>query len=144
MTRRHGTAQFVAGLRALPLVAAMGVGLSGCGTVDLFGQYDIPESTDVAAAPWPRLVDVPEAPPVGEYTDAVPNPVEGAMAQADLGAASTAASARAAELAGTDTGAGQPGAGMIAAANARAAALSRPVISPAEREAMLARARQTR
>jgi hypothetical protein len=111
MTQRQGTAQFVAG-------AALIV-MSGCGTVELFGEYDIPESPDVAAAPWPKLVDIPQAPPVGEYTENVPDPAEGIVVQADLSAVATSASARAAEL-------------------------SRPVIGDAERAEMLARASRAR
>lgn len=111
MTLRQRTAQIVAPLAVLAL--------AGCGTVDLFGEYDIPESPDVAAAPWPELVDIPEAPPVGTYTQDVPDPAIGVAAQADLGHAATAA-------------------------NSRAAALSGPVISEAERAAMLSRARKAR
>jgi hypothetical protein len=111
MTRRQGTSHIVAG--------AAVIALSGCGTVGLFGKYEIAESADVAAAPWPRLVDVPEAPPVGEYTRDVPDPAEGVLVQADLTAAAASASARAAEL-------------------------SRPVISDTERAEMLARARRAR
>lgn len=138
MARRQWTAQFVAAC----IVAA----LSGCGTVGLFGEYEVAESPDVEAAPYPQLVDVPDAPPVGVYTEAVPDPARGAAAQTDLAAAATVADVRAAALATADPGAGlpaQPGAGVIAAANARAAALAGPVISDSEREAMLARARRT-
>jgi hypothetical protein len=93
--------------------------LAGCGTVELFGKYDLPESPEVAAAPWPRLVDTPAAPPVGVYSEQVPDPTEGVAAQADLGAAA-------------------------AGANARAAELAPPVIGGAERAAMLAAARRAR
>lgn len=137
MTWRQGTAHFVAGLALLAL--------AGCGTVELFGEYEIPESADVAAAPWPRLVDVPDAPPHGEYTEAVPDPAIGVVAQAELGVAADAAGSRATALAGTGPGldpAAQPGAAALAAAEARAEALSTPVISPAEREDLLERARQ--
>jgi hypothetical protein len=102
----------LAGLGAL-------AGLAGCGTVELFGKYDLPESPEVAAAPWPRLVDTPDVPRVGVYSAAVPNPAEGAAAQTDLGAAA-------------------------ASANARAVELAQPVIGEAERAAMLAAARQAR
>ncbi|HET7408630.1 MAG TPA: hypothetical protein VFJ13_00385 [Paracoccaceae bacterium] len=111
MTQRQGTAHFVAGLSLLAL--------AGCGTVGLFGEYDIPESPDVADAPWPKLVDVPEAPPVGVYTEDVPDPGVGIVTQADLGHAASEASAR-------------------------AAALESPVISEAARAEMLARAREAR
>ena len=91
--------------------------LSGCGTIEIFGQYDLPESPDVEAAPYPRLVDTPSAPAQGEYTAAVPDPVNGARTQADLGANAVVASVRARELA-------------------------EPVISPQDRAWMLRRARR--
>lgn len=137
MTWRQWTAQFV----AVCVVAA----LSGCGTVGLFGEYDVAESPDVEATPYPRLVDVPDAPPVGVYTEAVPDPARGEAAQTDLAAAATVADVRAAELARVDPAANARAAAAdtVAAANARAARLAAPVISESEREAMLARARRT-
>ncbi|MEM7745465.1 MAG: hypothetical protein AAF409_17320 [Pseudomonadota bacterium] len=63
---------------------ALCLALAGCGTVELFGRYDLPEKPGTAEAPWPRLVDVPSAPPVGTYTAAVPDPAEGVAAQQDL------------------------------------------------------------
>lgn len=71
-----------------------GLGVAGCGTVEVFGQYDLPESDGVEAAPWPRLVDVPAAPPVGTYTADVPDPAGGAAAQRDLAAAAVVADIR--------------------------------------------------
>ena len=85
--------------------------LGACGTVELFGRYDLPESESVAEAPWPRLVDVPAAPPVGTFTPAVPDPAVGVAASTDLTAA-----ARASAL--------------------RAEALNAPVLSPADRRAL--------
>ncbi|MEO0958455.1 MAG: hypothetical protein AAFY66_08355 [Pseudomonadota bacterium] len=61
--------------------------LSSCGTVGLFGEYDVPESPETAEAPWPRLVDVPGAPPVGAYSAAVPDPARGVALQVELNAA---------------------------------------------------------
>lgn len=87
--------------------------LPGCGTSDLFGAYDAPESADVEATPYPRLVDTPEAPPPGVYTAAVPDPAQGYAALAELGLAAQEANAKATLLAG-------------------------PIISDAEREALLA------
>ena len=112
MSRLCCTAQIVAALAAAGL-------LSGCGTVGVFGKYDLPESPEVAGAPWPRLVDTPAAPPVGVYSAAVPDPAAGALTETELAAAA-------------------------AEASARAATLSRPVIGDAERAAMLAAARRTR
>ena len=57
------------------LVAALCV--AGCGTVQLFGTYDLPESPEVADAPWPRLVDTPDAPELGQFSAAVPDPETG-------------------------------------------------------------------
>ena len=93
--------------------------LAGCGTIGLFGAYDLPEGPHIAAAPWPRLIDTPAAPPVGVYSAAVPDAATAALAERELGAAA-------------------------AAADARAAALSGPVISDAERAAMLAAAGRAR
>lgn len=93
--------------------------LAGCGSIALFGEYDIPESSEVAAAPWPRLVDVPEALPRGSYGPSAPDPA--------IGTTTAAALMRAG-----------------AEAEPRAASLSEPVIDPALRARMLARAQRAR
>ncbi|MEM7212946.1 MAG: hypothetical protein AAF479_13815 [Pseudomonadota bacterium] len=85
------TAQFVA------LIAF--AGLSGCGTIGLFGAYDLPEDPAVADAPWPRLIDIPDAPAAGAYTRAAPDPRNGERTQADLAVAAVFAESRAEELA---------------------------------------------
>lgn len=74
--------------------------LAGCGTLDLFGRYELPESADVEAKPWPRLVDTPQAPAQGEFTAAVPDPAEGERRRQDLAAAAIAADVRANSIAG--------------------------------------------
>lgn len=102
--------------RALVLAAFLP---AGCGSVALFGEYDIPESPEVAAAPWPRLIDVPEALPRGSYGPAAPDPAIGIATEIALEHAS-------------------------AEARPRAEALSRPVIDPATRARMLARAERAR
>lgn len=142
MTQRRWTAQFVAAWLMLGACSA----LAGCGTVGLFGEYEVAESPEVETTPYPRLVDVPDAPPVGEYTEAVPDPTGGAAAQTDLAAAATVADVRAASLARVDPAANARAAAAdaVAAANARAARLAAPVISDSEREAMLARAKRGR
>lgn len=81
------TAQFVAVLA-----------LTGCGTVGVFGRYDLPESPGVADAPWPRLVDTPSVPAPGTYSAAVPDPASGAAARNDLLAEAIAADAQARAL----------------------------------------------
>lgn len=101
------TAQFVAALC-----------LAGCGTVELFGTYDLPESPSVASADWPRLADVPDAPPVGSYSPAVPDPEIGRQTDQQL----------------TDT---------ALVAGIRARELSQPVISDADRR-QLARGKRVR
>ena len=91
--------------------------LSGCGTVELFGKYDLPEGPDIESAPWPKLSDTPAAPPVGTYTDKVPDPATGIAIQIDLAAAG-------------------------AAAAKEAEALAEPVIDPEERDAMIEAAKR--
>ena len=88
MLRLCCTAQFVAVLV-----------LSGCGTVGLFGQYDLPEDPAVQAAPWPRLVDTPGAPAAGEYSAAVPDPAQGTATTQSLRTEAALAEVRARELA---------------------------------------------
>ncbi|MEM0942312.1 MAG: hypothetical protein AAGI70_00050 [Pseudomonadota bacterium] len=81
------------------LAAALLLALGGCGTVGLFGTYDLPESDDIDATPWPRLADVPDTPPQGSFSDEVPDPATGIALQTDLSAAANASQARAAALA---------------------------------------------
>ena len=83
-------------LAALALAAA----LAGCGSGRLLSGIDVPESPEVAKAPWPRLVDTPAAPPVGSYTEAAPDPAIGAAILTELTAAANAQAARAQALAG--------------------------------------------
>ena len=89
--------------------------LSGCGSFRLFNDYKTAESEGVADAPWPRLVDVPEAPPPGAYSRAVPDPATGRQVQSEL-------------------------ATRTARAGSRRAQSTRPVLAPEEREALGARA----
>lgn len=69
----------------------------GCGTVELLGRYDLPESPDVAAAPYPRLVDTPAPPAQGSFGAGVPDPAQGTAIIVDLSSAA-AVSARRAEI----------------------------------------------
>ncbi|MEM7669555.1 MAG: hypothetical protein AAF317_10460, partial [Pseudomonadota bacterium] len=71
----------------------------GCGTIGLFGSYDVRESADVADAEWSRLVDVPQAPEVGAYSDSVPDPAIGIALGADVGQITSEADAKAQRLA---------------------------------------------
>ena len=90
--------------------------LAGCGMAGPFAELDLPEGPGVAAAPWPRLVDVPAAPPVGTYTPAVPDPAIGKQVVENLSV-------------------------EAAIARARAETLNEPVIAPENRAAMEARAK---
>ncbi|MEM7508718.1 MAG: hypothetical protein AAF415_18455 [Pseudomonadota bacterium] len=86
------------GIRHIGMMALL-LAVPACGTVDLFGSYDLPESEDVAEAPWPRLADVPEAPPPGSYSNQVPDPAKGFAILTDLGAAANSSGERATTLA---------------------------------------------
>jgi hypothetical protein len=72
--------------------------LAACGSASLFRTYDLPESPSVAEAPWPRLIDTPAALPAGEYGAGIPDPTQGAAVSADLGQIARDASAKAAAL----------------------------------------------
>lgn len=74
--------------------------LSGCasGLGPDLGGYDIPRDPAVAEAPWPQLIDVPDAPPPGTFTAAVPDPARGAATIAALRAEATRMRTRIAEL----------------------------------------------
>ena len=122
------------------LVISVAMALGACGTSELFGVYDVPEAPGTAEAPWPRLVDTPDAPPPGTYTDAVPDPATGIATSTQLTLVSGAASSRA----------GAPSepvvdeqslAARAAAAQLRAQRLSAPVITDAERQRLLAATR---
>lgn len=86
-------------------------GLCACAGAEIgprLGGYDIPHGAEVNEADWPLLIDVPEAPSPGTFTEAAPDPRAGAAEAARL-------RAEARRL------------------RARAEALSEPVLSPAER-----------
>ena len=108
MRRLCCTAQFVAALA-----------LAGCGTAELFTEYDRHESPSVENAPWPRLVDTPAAPAKDEFTAAAPDPARGQILNQNLQS-------------------------EAALATARAESLSRPILSEAERAALIERARKTK
>ncbi|MEO1494499.1 MAG: hypothetical protein AAFV19_20320 [Pseudomonadota bacterium] len=73
--------------------------LGACGTVELFGRYDLQEAPGTAEAPYPRLIDTPDAPPVGTYTKAVPDPAEGDQILEDLTTEALVSEVRARDLA---------------------------------------------
>lgn len=102
MLRPCCTAQFAAIQTGCTLVlcTALFTALAGCGTVALFGTYDLPESPGVAEAPYPRLIDVPEATPPGTYSADIPDPAQGDRVQGDLAAEAVVAEVRRGTLAG--------------------------------------------
>ncbi len=68
------------------LVASLALlALAGCESVRLFADYEVVESPEVADAPWPRLVEVPAAPPPGRYGPGVPDPATGIAVETALG-----------------------------------------------------------
>lgn len=72
--------------------------LAACGTTELFGEYELPESEDVASAPYPRLADTPIPPPPGTYGPGFPDPAAGKATVEELSAAAGAAALRARAL----------------------------------------------
>lgn len=78
---------------AITAVAATGL-LVACGDSAIFDRVAAERSDAVASADWPRLVDVPAAPPQGVYTDAAPDPARGDAAQIDLAVAAETAERR--------------------------------------------------
>lgn len=72
--------------------------LGACGSASLFRSYEVPESADVEDAPWPRLVEVPPAPKVGEYSAAVPDPAKGVALELDFAEITDEATRRAETL----------------------------------------------
>lgn len=80
------------------ITLALATLLAGCGSARLFSGVPAPESPDVAGAPWPRLVDTPEAPPPGTYTAAVPDPAFGVATVVELSEAARAGARRTAAL----------------------------------------------
>ncbi len=75
------------------------VSLAGCAGAGLFGAHPVPESPGIADAPWPRLVDTPEAPAKGTYGPGVPDPAAGVAATVELGLVARDAAERAEVLA---------------------------------------------
>ena len=72
--------------------------LAGCGSAKLFSAHPVSESASAADAPWPLLVDTPEAPAKGTYGAGVPDPAAGVAATVQLGIAARDAAARAEAL----------------------------------------------
>ena len=93
------------------LVICAALALGGCAGAEIgprLGGYDLPRGAVARSADWPRLIDMPEAPPPGTFTQAAPDPATGSAEQARL-------TAEARRL------------------RARAETLAEPVLSPAER-----------
>ncbi|MDT8344841.1 MAG: hypothetical protein RQ752_10465 [Thermohalobaculum sp.] len=102
MTADRGRAGLaIEGLAIAARAGAAGLALgllSGCGTSELFGTYDLPESPGVADAPWPRLVDTPTPPPAGTFGPGIPDPAQGVAVVSDLSAIAAVSAERAALL----------------------------------------------
>ncbi|GMG80825.1 hypothetical protein LNKW23_00370 [Paralimibaculum aggregatum] len=129
--KRFGAAHGVA--------AALVLALAGCESFRLFNEYQVVESPEVEATPWPLLVDVPPAPPPGTYTAAVPDPAGGIAVQTELSLASESAGPKAARLAPPVLSEAERKA--LAAADPRrdrrTAEARRPPLTPAERAALV-------
>ncbi|MEM1343525.1 MAG: hypothetical protein AAGI34_02960 [Pseudomonadota bacterium] len=67
------------------VASTMPLALSGCESFRLFNDYRAVESESVAEVPWPLLVEVPSAPPLGQFSEAVPDPARGIATEAELG-----------------------------------------------------------
>ena len=74
------------------------VSLAGCGSAKLFSAHSVADSPGTAEAPWPRLVDTPEAPAKGSYGAGVPDPAVGVATTVELGLAARDAAERAEAL----------------------------------------------
>ncbi len=72
--------------------------LTGCGSAKPFSAHPVSESASAADAPWPLLVDTPDAPAKGTYGAGVPDPAVGVAATVQLGIAARDAAARAEAL----------------------------------------------
>ena len=75
----------MARMKGAAVAAIVAAGLAGCDTVGLFRSYPTVEAEGVAAADWPRLVDVPPAPAKGAYSADVPDPAQGYALLTELG-----------------------------------------------------------
>ncbi|MGF1551656.1 MAG: hypothetical protein ACFBWO_04030 [Paracoccaceae bacterium] len=75
---------------------ALVVSLPACETLDVFERFEAGGASD---APYPRLVNVPAAPPPGSFSDAAPDPARGRAIRAELDPVAEAQNARAGALA---------------------------------------------
>ena len=80
---------------AYPVFALLATGLLvACGDVDIFDRVAPPPSDAARSADWPKLAETPEAPPLGVYTAAAPDPAIGESVQIDLAVSAETAEAR--------------------------------------------------
>ncbi len=114
---------------ALTLAAA----LAACGTARLFTGTEMPESPGVAEAPWPRLVDTPEAPPPGTWTEDVPDPAVGVATVVELTEVALSGAARAETLAPPVLTEADRRRLATSSSAARAEALAPPLLTEADR-----------
>lgn len=78
---------------AIIAVAATGL-LVACGDRAIFDRVAPERSAAAATADWPRLADVPAAPPDGVFTPGSPDPAKGEAVQIDLAVAAENAERR--------------------------------------------------
>lgn len=83
------------------LLALMATGpLVACGDPDIFARVAPPATDEKRAAVWPKLAEIPPAPPKGVFTAAAPDPATGDAIQIDLAVAAEEAASRNVALSG--------------------------------------------
>lgn len=58
--------------------------LVACGDPEIFDRIGGPSDPNVAKTSWPKLAEIPEAPPLGVYSPAIPDPAIGEATQIEL------------------------------------------------------------
>ncbi|MEM8752572.1 MAG: hypothetical protein AAGF90_06320 [Pseudomonadota bacterium] len=78
-----------------PIVTCIAIApLVACADVAVFDVVGPAENPETASAPWPKLADVPPAPPQGVFTPGTPDPAAGEAVQIELAAEAENAEAR--------------------------------------------------
>jgi hypothetical protein len=81
--------------RAYRIIALLAIApLVACTDAEIFDRVAGPQSAANAKAAWPRLEAVPATPPLGVYTDALPDPAKGEAVQIELSVAAENAEIR--------------------------------------------------
>lgn len=120
--------------------AVLVAGLSGCESFRLFNDYRTAESPSVEAAPYPRLIDVPQAPPKGQFSAAVPDPATGGRIESALGVETALATERRERVAAPVLTEAER-IGLVGPEDATTGKrkAQRPVVAPGERRALTQR-----